>query len=963
MRAWGAYRHARSSNNYGVWATDKYHLSGDEGLLAPRLVAGSQTRVSWPDIVVRSDVARSQISVLQHYILFNQLSCTPRQLAFFLAEYRREWFYRDGMFIDPQTGSPVDYNLWIYVYQCPSCAWRHCLQHTPQMRNYLFKISEAYVQQSAQKFWALEQNSCGSWLQFQRAAKKLAKKLVQDHANCQHVKARDVQEFVAEQSTRYCPIGPRYRPPFLGSLCWARCCNLAVAVGWQNVVTFLETTLPDNVCTEAASDWLKYMAAMAKASVGQFPEAGCLIDLNRWRGHCAPMSGDELLRAGREWLCEEHSPTAIGSYEWSCLCFAKIGHIVASNISPCGPAIDITHDIIYQRTWGTAGSSDRYDRNIYVRGRLTKLLKTKNSMALSLTVAEISEAIGKVCRERISVCPKADELGKARHILRSGDAKYLLDSYIDFQLLRRPRRWVTEPTSPIFLGQDQWYYHSRAAGQRVAAGDLSVQFDHSKFDEHQSYTMVKSVSALLVDLVSRGPSPTSDPLVVQCAYESLALSAIVYCCDGQFVGKHRGGMPSGWKWTALGDTLLNMAMTIVAWELWAPGVPLKWASMQGDDSLVFVDPKFRGCVFQVAAGLEFIGYELNPAKNYISTTVADFIGHSYLGPNNIGGAASRSLSTIVVRHPFTREFLAPHELVVGMIWNWAMLLKRMERVGKTADVWNMVRKDVWGASRLSADDVLAHMVSPKSLGGLGMVGLDLLFGHKVDVGKTMILLPAPQEPKVDNVSLPVGVAEVVLTRPLVFAAFQVYLRSIHMLQTAKREVKFVISLPPKYAYVSGYHKAFSIMPFAEWKRFAPGPIQPYLQNELTRDKGCLLNPEFLELVSPATAAIAKNLINRKATWAVVKSWLTNRIPVRRRFVFTEDELAMSNPETSNRRDAMCFLHARNLTMNRWREMVESLPLLPRGDESANVNKIMKIMDWWPIGSVERWSAGGLAIFT
>nr|WNK88956.1 RNA-dependent RNA polymerase [Molussus totiviridae 1] len=60
------------------------------------------------------------------------------------------------------------------------------------------------------------------------------------------------------------------------------------------------------------------------------------------------------------------------------------------------------------------------------------------------------------------------------------------------------------------------------------------------------------------------------------------------------------------------------------------------------------------------------------------------------------------------------------------------------------------------------------------------------------------------------------------------------------------------------------------------------------------------------------------------SWAVVRAWLSNRIPSHACFEFNGDELDLISPATTSAQHALVALSARSLTSSTWQWWVERI---------------------------------------
>nr|WNK88928.1 RNA-dependent RNA polymerase [Molussus totiviridae 1] len=575
---------------------------------------------------------------------------------------------------------------------------------------------------------------CSTWDEIRRRfVKLLADELRNHECDDSHYTCESYPEWAPIVSTAFDPMpGHMPRKPFLGSPAWTRNLNFLCSLGLSHVADVLENVIPPSTCEKVAGNALKKLAVIAKASSARVPEANWLVDINRWRGHMIPLSGSELFSAAAKWLCTPHEQLLDYSLNWLIVNYATGAQWFENVFAPEPfPAHFVQYAEVFwtARPWGTTGASDKY--NIVAAERNGKPLlatKTKNNLALYTDTNALLSRTVAPHREVILVGPKFDEYGKARHILRGDDVTYLQHSYADGILYANLSLGVDSRRSPITSSPNDWRLVLRQIGAGVDKRYLNVLFDHSGFDEHQSVFLVRSFLLYLLEVARRKYVPSADPLLFE-AKVSATLSSAIEVPGGVFVGRHVGGLPSGWRWTALMDTVLNVACTMSAWQIIAPTVRLHNAVMLGDDSLVQVSRQFTPSALHVAAFLTHLGYELNPTKNYMSYECGDFLGYSFYGANRIFGAPSRLMTSLTCRHNTRENPGGAYTVALARIWLWALFKKRAQRSGMSLppmDRW--IRRDVYGATRLDADSLMAALETPKSKGGVGIMGIAKFLG-------------------------------------------------------------------------------------------------------------------------------------------------------------------------------------------------------------------------------------------
>nr|WNK88913.1 RNA-dependent RNA polymerase [Molussus totiviridae 1] len=825
---------------------------------------------------------------------------------------------------DEHDQFPSAVNLTIFVNECPACAsaWTQEARDATIASLHMVGLEG---RRRRDKFEPMSRRAATTWSDLQASIRSLAADVIARHrcAGCEL--AGQSVEWASRVSRAFDP-NPQSPPlpPFASCPSWTRNMNMLDLVGMSHVKEFLLTLWSPKVCTEVVTTTLKMMSIVAKASAPHVPEASWLVDLARWRGHLAPLSGEELRVAALKWLCVPHEQVGRYSLAWVVLNFA-IGTAWAGAVfgTPlAAPYSALSENFWSARPWGTTGASDKYNIYVATGERAVRAPKTKNMLALYSTTSELQKMCYAGTREVILVGPKFDEYGKARHILRGDDPTYLLHSYADQVLFQTLNVGEESRRCPITSSANDWRLVLRAVGKNVDARLLNVQFDHSGFDEHQSVFLVRAFLLYLVSMAwTKSGSESGDSMFVA-AYMSATQSSLIKHPSGEIIGRHLGGLPSGWRWTALLDTMLNLSCTLGAWNLHIRNFKPHLALMLGDDSLVQVTPALMDTAFRVAGSLDYLGYELNPYKNYLSCEVADFLGYSFFGADAIYGAPSRLQVSITCRHNQRADPGGQYNVALARIWLWAMFLKRAVRFGgRIPDLKAHIIRDVAGASGLDAFAVVASLETPRSEGGVGMFGVANFLKFPRPTRHLRAITLVEQEFEKGTPIVPPTLREVV-AHPGLEAALREYLQacgSLAPLQAAKWGFRPATpSIKPPRGYASGAHLT---VPICTWKQFAPVTIQSGLLDAFTRRRD-EFEEHALKLLEPGAQLVYGWLKNRGHSWAVIRAWLTSRLPSHHVFDFKGDELDLITPKSTTQETALSVLSARDLNMSSWWYWIE-----------------------------------------
>ncbi|QJD26156.1 polymerase [Schistocephalus solidus toti-like virus 1] len=882
-----------------------------------------------------SSGGKATSSNLSRYIQIHSLSCTPLQLSLFLQDYGCD-YELDNNGLLCRDGYPLPVNLMVWVNECSFCTHTFLSPSKHEFSVRVWNELQPQVDVLSNQFSDLASKNCHTWEGFKKRGEQLKRRIHRKHLATDHSSAccssGSSVEWAEKSSTAYVPPGARSAPPFLLCATWGRYVALLRQMGMQHVADWLTTTCRSTDCLKETTEFLKLLSVYAKASAPDVLEASWLVDLHRARGHVDPLSGDDLVAAAEHWLCSPHEHTPSVSFYWSCLCYVKgldwlqstFGARSQLNIE------EYEHNFWEARPWGTSGASDRYDVKIGVQdGRVVKAPKTKNMLALYTTRSQLEAKVFCPRREIIMVGPKTDEFGKARHILRGDDATYLRHSYLDDILYSKLTPGEESRRSPVTCSPNDWRHSLRYAGRGVDDRKLNILFDHSGFDEHQSIVLVRGFLLAVIEMAARH-LPLSVRRMADTAHASAILPALVGCPSKPHIGDHLGGLPSGWRWTALLDTVLNYSLTMTAWDVVLPGAVPRAALFMGDDSLVQVDRCHFGSSTRVAALINSLGYELSTLKNYASTVTADFLGYTLLGERNITGAPSRIAISIISRHNVPNSQQSKLDLAFTRVWTWMLFSKRATRIGGPPPTWAMLTRDIDRATGLSATSVVSVMQTPRHLGGLGMNGITPLFSDAppITFAEPIIRERERTDDRPLNPVIPPSLSD--LEHRGLVAILDEFYGDMGVIKTSYDRSTAAISFTParskplrRYNFFPG-GKHYS-MPPCRWVRVLPEAISTSVKLYFSRKRRDFERDGFCWL-DEASRANYKWLLNRGHSWAVVRRWICNRPLVAKRFSTLQDELELTTPVSSTPEQALAFLTGTGLNTATWQELLDRVRL-------------------------------------
>jgi hypothetical protein len=186
-----------------------------------------------------------------------------------------------------------------------------------------------------------------------------------------------------------------------------------------------------------------------------------------------------------------------------------------------------------------------------------------------------------------------------------------------------------------------------AMAMRISAKDGMTRLctDQSSFDQNQNLDWIKYAMKRLVERLSLG---NHDDIKRIGKLELASLERVVLKTKcGAFPWKQ--GILSGYKWTALLDSILNRAAT--RWVLEKLDKKIYYEMYQGDDAIVKVASKVDR--LEIARCYEELGLKVNPSKTWVSDRNCEYLHELYIGSNLVSAFPARSVKSLIWEKPVT----------------------------------------------------------------------------------------------------------------------------------------------------------------------------------------------------------------------------------------------------------------------------------------------------------------------
>jgi len=182
-------------------------------------------------------------------------------------------------------------------------------------------------------------------------------------------------------------------------------------------------------------------------------------------------------------------------------------------------------------------------------------------------------------------------------------------------------------------------------------------------------------------------------------------------------GEWDNGLPSGWRWTAVLDTVINIAsfkvIRKVAETRMGRASYISDLYAQGDD--VILSTKTIDGAAYIMDTYEKLGYDVHPLKTFISRNRAEFLRRSY-ETAGVTGYIARSTVGIRFRNPAQEEPLSGAERAYSELCQWNLIsLKGASPFQAAQFFMESIRNQ-----GLDNDDIINYILTPSAVGGGGL---------------------------------------------------------------------------------------------------------------------------------------------------------------------------------------------------------------------------------------------------
>lgn len=377
-------------------------------------------------------------------------------------------------------------------------------------------------------------------------------------------------------------------------------------------------------------------------------------------------------------------------------------------------------------SWGVDGSTQvRRAITVFADGKLRKLERSKRTTGLLLSPYDIKRMI--LAPRHIQVLKPIEKLesGKVRSVVNADDTVYLKMAFVSNWVERALRG---HPHTTLFMTPRQRADMWQRLGLATRNDSTKIPLDQSHFDWQPNKRMIAVCIDEIRSFIERNCTVDRTTMLHVCDSIMYTLvDAVGYIHVKTDAGEKlipvEKGVMSGWRWTALIDTLCNVGELHAAEYLcsqWGFDASVTSYVAQGDDDQVQC-PSFSHAT-ALAAAYSVMNFEINPGKFFIDTRRDEFLRLVPL-PDGVVGYPSRAINNILWRNPINPDPLPGELSIKAQLAQWILLINR--GCDQQKCLAHML-DDMCGRNKgLTRQEIVNFLVTPAPYGGCGLIGTTL----------------------------------------------------------------------------------------------------------------------------------------------------------------------------------------------------------------------------------------------
>lgn len=379
--------------------------------------------------------------------------------------------------------------------------------------------------------------------------------------------------------------------------------------------------------------------------------------------------------------------------------------------------------------WMTDGSSRGERLIMNVNGKDVKSNGKKQVLALKFTPEQIKGKVMQFNRgsETYSVSEKIEPGLKLRCIISAPFEQQIRLGYVEYclgSLFKHafPDVFFLQSQSRQLTIQDELCDLSK----NRAKSFVFFPLDASSFDQFVSKTEVTSVFLSLREVLSEYKSYLHDEVFTMLDLGLHAWFNSDIVVDRKLnMGKWEHGVPSGVRWTALMDSMINAARFDVCRKYVGRSMLVEKAIFQGDDMMLAL--RRLSDTLKILDFYEEHNIPIHPAKNFLSYTYFEFLRKIYQGGNQFA-YPNRTITKFCFRLP---ENAGARDSRSIMQERFTGVFRTCSRYNATHVIIPKVAKIIQKLfGNLTSESINELIHSPSILGGLAFIPKANMYSNK-----------------------------------------------------------------------------------------------------------------------------------------------------------------------------------------------------------------------------------------
>lgn len=470
------------------------------------------------------------------------------------------------------------------------------------------------------------------------------------------------------------------------------------------------------------------------------------VNMELLGGYLADLKADALRDSLVEWVVTEAKVGPEQGYvDWLARFEEQCKNFFKFDNGSRAPRMTPAEFVADPALWATTGSSDIPSM---LRGARAELSNTKWGNALTMSGDRLLAKMLEGGVDRNKAITKR-ELGKVRLIIVGSLSTYLKMSYLSHYLEASMRG---DPKTTLFSRSPQDDARIAEGMRRARTGDgCFMPVDFSKFDNNVTADMRRvAINAIIDAAIMRSPPEARQ--IGELLRATFNRTGGVTVKLGETVYPANKGVLSGWRWTALLDTVVNYAMLRAA-EM--PG--LQRLTVQGDDAQCWFDSEENA--YRAFTKLRALRYPVNPHKNFVSSRVDEYL-RFVTTSESYSGYPARAVPSLFFRKPWQPDDPPGFARAMSQFTNWTQCVARglsWEKLRRNC-VADIARGNHWSgqyAERFVAAREAGVAVAPDGPAVRSMDSTDLLtraLTTKGDERARWKRAPLPQRTQLEQAS-------------------------------------------------------------------------------------------------------------------------------------------------------------------------------------------------------------------